>query len=229
MSLVLALIITPLAAYALSKPLHRLPLFFYGIALLACALGLYLVLVPSVNPLLKAYANLIQRGHVAIALFALVMFVGVFSEGSRFRCALMPVRSELSLLACILVCGHFIPYLSQYIGMLSNSLALKASVAFSLFVAFALLIFLTILSVTSITFVKRHMSTMAWKRIQCLAYPFFAFIYLHLLGYFLPSALHGAASAVLTLSTYTVVFAAYLILRIKKAIGKTRTEHGRQS
>jgi DMSO/TMAO reductase YedYZ heme-binding membrane subunit len=220
MSLLLTLAITTVMAYALRKPLQRWPLPFYGIALLVVVVALYFALVPQSSALLRSYASVIQRGQIAMALFALVMYLGVLSDTSNFRRALMPVRAELSILAGIFICGHFIPYLKNYLGMITSLMTLKANVLISLIVAIILLVMLACLMVTSFNAAKRHMTAERWKRIQLLAYPFFGLIYLHLLGYFLTPALQGAPQPLITLAVYTLLFAAYPILRLRKSLKK---------
>jgi DMSO/TMAO reductase YedYZ heme-binding membrane subunit len=220
MGLILTLAITSLTAYALRKPLQQYPLLFYGIALLVVAGGLYLVFVPHPNALLRSCSSFIQRGQIAVALFAVVMYVGVLADTSPLRRALMPVRAELSILASIFVCGHFIPYLKNYLGMIANLMTLKANVLASLGLALILLIILAFLTITSFSVVKRVMTAERWKRVQLLAYPFFGLIYFHLLGYFLAPALQGVFQALLTLVVYTALFAAYFILRLRRVLGK---------
>ncbi|MDR2196722.1 MAG: ferric reductase-like transmembrane domain-containing protein [Coriobacteriales bacterium] len=214
MNLLLTLALTPLAAFALRRPLQRWPWLFYAAATLAVGIGLYALFASHPSALLRSYASFIQRGQVAVALFALVMYIGVFGENSRMRGALMPIRAELSLLASIFICGHFIPYLLHYLQMAANLMTLKPGVLASLLIAVILLVLLAFLALTSLSGVKRLLSPEWWRRIQLLAYPFFALIYLHLLGSFLPSALKGTPQALLALATYTALFAGYLILRI---------------
>ncbi|MFR1639160.1 MAG: hypothetical protein ACLSVD_08270 [Eggerthellaceae bacterium] len=57
-----------------------------------------------------------------------------------------------------------------------------------------------------------------WKSIQRLAYPFYVLIYVHLALFLAPSALAGKETAVVSLTVYTVVMAAYVLCRTRKAL-----------
>lgn len=93
-------------ALAIRNPLQAHPFPFYAVALVADALTLWggplLGLTTDGNPLWAAFYGLMRRGIPAFALFAVVMFVGCFKNGSRPKRWLAPVRAELSILACVL-------------------------------------------------------------------------------------------------------------------------------
>ena len=57
------------------------------------------------------------------------------------------------------------------------------------------------------------MKAQTWKKVQKLAYPFFALIYIHIMVLFIPKA----EEKWLEIVVYTVVFASYAVLRITKA------------
>lgn len=54
---------------------------------------------------------------LSLALFVVVMYIGVFAKGSKVHQWLKPVRSELSIIACILACGH----MAVYLGLLRSA------------------------------------------------------------------------------------------------------------
>ena len=85
-------------------------------------------------------------------------------------------------------------------------------------VAIILFVLLIVLGVTSFQFVKKHMSRTSWKNVQKLAYPFFGLTYVHLVCLLLPSAMRGRIAATVSVAVYSVVFIAYLILRIMRAM-----------
>jgi DMSO/TMAO reductase YedYZ heme-binding membrane subunit len=98
---------------------------------------------------------------------------------------------------------------------------------FSLVIALIMLVTLAVLTATSLRFVKKHMGTLAWKRVQRLAYPFFALIWLHLLGFLAVPATHGSTAALIDFCIYTAVFLAYVTLRCRQAL--TDMSRGRVS
>ena len=57
---------------------------------------------------------LFARGGLAGALFIYVMWAGALPNGSALIKKLMPLRAELSILACILTLGHNIAYGKTY-------------------------------------------------------------------------------------------------------------------
>lgn len=116
---------------------------------------------------------------LSLALFVVVMYIGVFAKGSKVHQWLKPVRSELSIIACILACGHMAVYLGSYAPRLGGTLGVN--VVSALVVALALLVLLLVLGVTSFGFVKKHMRTEGWKRLQRWAYVFFGLAYVHLM------------------------------------------------
>jgi DMSO/TMAO reductase YedYZ heme-binding membrane subunit len=214
MTLIITLILTPFAALVLRKPLMRCPSLFYLLATIAAAIGIYLSLSPQPNIPLRAIAVYMQHGNLPFALFALVMYIGIFSETSKLRRLFVPIRAQLSVIASILVIGHIAPYLSNYLSLLSGIAGLKINVLISLILALLLLVLLVILAVTSFNFVKRHMSAESWKRLQWWAYPFFILIWAHLLMFLLPSALLGGTAAVISVIIYSVLFVIYLAAKI---------------
>ena len=76
---------------------------------------------------------------------------------------------------------------------------------------------MAILLVTSFQVVKRRMSAARWKGVQRLAYPFYLLTYVHLLLMLAPSALHGGVAATTSVAVYSIVFAAYVVLRLVRA------------
>lgn len=74
-----------------------------------------------------------------------------------------------------------------------------------------------VLGVTSFGFVKKHMRTESWKRLQRWAYVFFGLVYVHLMLMLAPAASRGGEAALVTVAVYTVVFGAYAVLRVRRA------------
>jgi DMSO/TMAO reductase YedYZ heme-binding membrane subunit len=159
---------------------------------------------------------IMRRGYIALALFTLVMFVGVFSDDSAIRRALLPIRAELSISAAIFIVGHFLPYLTGYLQLFFDSAALRVNIALSLIISLVLLLLLLVLTITSFNVVRRHMKPGTWKRVQRLSYLFFLLVYAHLIGFLLPSALQGSPVALTSITVYSLVFLSYGALRLRR-------------
>lgn len=215
MEFLIVLIAVIFATLALREPIKRWPIVFYLLAIAAVAI----LLVGSsglFGAWWKAVIVLVQRCQVALALFAVVMFIGVLPQGSKLDCWLRPIRAELSIIACILCIGHMLMYLSVFASRISSG-SLLANVAASLTVAAVLFALVVLLGVTSFDSVKRKMSASTWKRIQKTAYLFFGLIYIHVIFVLAPAALHGGERAFGSLIAYSVLFASYAILKLRSS------------
>jgi DMSO/TMAO reductase YedYZ heme-binding membrane subunit len=214
----ITLAITLALAFLLRKPLKRVPLAFYALALVACAVSLWLFALPATErpAFLNGLYFIMRRGYIALSLFTLVMFIGVFGENSPIRRALNPVRAEYSIIAAILIIGHIVPYLTGYLQQLMSPFPLRGSIAVSLALSCALLLLLTVLTVTSFNAVKQHMSPRTWKRLQRLSYLFFLLVYAHLSAFLLPAALQGSPIALPGIIVYSLIFVSYAILRVRR-------------
>ena len=213
MTFALILVITAVASYALADVVRKVPWLFYLLAVAAVA-----VLFAGVYGLVegawwKPLILLVRRCMVALALFTVVMFIGVLPRDSRLGMRMRGARAELSIIACILCMGHMCMYLVPY-AQRALSGTMQTNIMLSFAVAMVLFVLLLVLGVTSFHFVKRRMKTATWKRIQRLAYPFFLLTYAHLVFMLAPSALGGGSAAVVGVAVYTVVFVAYAVLRL---------------
>jgi len=226
-ALIITLVVTGLLTWLLSRQIQKAAWMFYALAAVVAIVGTYLILTPQPSPLLRGFAIIIQRGHVAFSLFVLVMYTGAFEENSLVRRVFEPVRAQISIVASILICGHLMPYVHNFLMGAVNLQHLKLSVLGSLALALVLLVLLLMLVVTSFAFVRRRMSGDTWRKIQRLAYPFFGLIYLHQLGYLLVPALKGSPTAWLSIVVYTLVFAAYLVLRLHREVAQSKARERR--
>ena len=155
-------------------------------------------------------------------LFSIVMFAGVLGEKNPLRTHLMPIRRQLSILACIFAVGHIAFYAASYVPRLTS--AFTGNLAFSLGLAALITALMAVLWVTSAQRVKHAMKAASWKRVQRLAYPFYVLTYVHLALLLMPSALAGNDVAVLSIAVYSIVMGAYVVLRLRKALADRRTE-----
>jgi DMSO/TMAO reductase YedYZ heme-binding membrane subunit len=224
MSLIFSLGITVVFAAIFAKPLKSCPLAFYLLAVLVCAVSIYLTYVPSSNQLVRSFVFAVQKGHVGFSFFTMVMFTGVFSRDSAIRQYLNPVRAELSIMAAILIIAHFVPYLSNYLSYSANLLSLRLNIATSLLIALVMLVLLLVLTVTSFNAIKKRMNAGKWRFLQRFAYLFYGLILAHLLGYLIIPALNGSSSAIVGVATYALVFGAYLLFRVRRSLSDKKAE-----
>ncbi|MEG0015104.1 MAG: hypothetical protein RR955_05465 [Raoultibacter sp.] len=216
MTFAIVLVITAAASLLLRNPLRKWPWLFYVLAVAVDVLFLAESFMPrSVWSLLL---TLVQKCMLPLALFAVVMFIGVFARDSKVGSWLRPVRAELSIIAWILSLGHMTVYLMSYVPRVLAGGSLGGNVALSFVVALVLFALLLMLGITSFNGVKKRMKADSWKRVQLLAYPFFGLIYVHVLLMLLPSALHGGVAAQVSVAVYTMVFGTYAVLRVVRAV-----------
>ena len=213
MRFVIALVISFALVWLCAKPLKKHPVPFYlgAIALL----GLYFWgTATGVRSEVWAYFQpLMQRCALAFLLFSIVMFVGVLGEKNPLRTHLMPIRRQLSILACIFAVGHITFYGASYIPRLAS--AFTGNLAFSLGLAALITTLMAVLWITSAQRVKHAMKAASWKRVQRLA--FYVLTYAHLALLLMPSAMAGNNVAVLSIAVYSIVMGAYVVLRLRKA------------
>jgi DMSO/TMAO reductase YedYZ heme-binding membrane subunit len=224
MAFLITLVGTIAAAFVLKSPLKRFPWMFYILAVAVCGVGLWLFFLPAAQrpAFLTGFSLIMRRGYIALSLFALVMFVGAFDDDSLIRRTLQPIRAELSIIASILIVGHFLPYLMGYMQQLTGLVLIRTNIVISLGISLALLILLVPLTVTSFTVVKRRMRPAIWKKLQKLAYVFFLLVYVHLTAFLLPSAIQGSPTALTSVAIYSVIFLAYLALRVLRVLQARR-------
>ncbi|MDR1015369.1 MAG: ferric reductase-like transmembrane domain-containing protein [Coriobacteriales bacterium] len=210
--------------FAFRNLIKRHPLVFYGLAVLFDVVFFARSVFPLPALIDRTFLALMQRCLLAEAFFVIVMYVGVFSERSRVRSYLAPIRAELSIIACYLALGHVVAYLGSFgAHVLANGAAYSMNLVVSFCISLVLLALLVLLGVTSFTRLKRRLATRTWKRIQLLAYPFFALTYIHMLLFLLPAALQGAVASSISVICYSVVFVFYAVARIGAAMRRRRS------
>ncbi|MCL1798812.1 MAG: hypothetical protein FWG23_03640 [Eggerthellaceae bacterium] len=206
-------------SFIFKAPLEKAPWAFYALALVLVVLFVCREGLGFPVYIERPIFYLVQKCTVATALFVVVMFIGVFSDQSRIRRYLMPVRAELSILGCLMALGHIINYLMVYLPQVMGvSATIRTNIVFSFGLALFLVLLLVVLGATSFNAIKRRMSAVAWKRVQWFAYPFFLLIYVHSMLFLLPPALNGSGTALFSVAVYTAVFAGYLVARSVAAL-----------
>lgn len=216
MRFIVALVLSFVLIWACAKPLKKYPVPFYIGAIALVGLYFWGSSVGMRGEVWSYFQPLMQRCALAFLLFSIVMFVGVLGEKNPLRTHLMPIRRQLSILACIFAVGHIVFYGASYVPRLSS--AFTGNLAFSLGLAALITALMAVLCVTSFQIVKHGMSAAAWKRVQRLAYPFYVLIYLHLALLLMPSAVAGNQVAVLSIVVYSLITGAYVVLRVGKAL-----------
>ena len=220
-SLALAL---ALAAFC-AEPLRKRPAPFYVSAVLIAA-GVSVCALADVQfPLwFKAWVwPIFARGALAGALFVLVMLAGAFPNGSAGAKRLMPLRGPLSILACILTLGHNIAYGKTYFVMLFlQPWRLPLTQKLASWCSVAMIVIMLPLFVTSFPSVRRKMDGRRWKKLQRLAYLFYALLCAHILLLTIPYAISARPGYRLTVFVYTAVFVSYAVCRVQKALSKDK-------
>ena len=216
MRFIVALVLSFALIWACAKPLKKYPVPFYIGAIAMIGVYFWGTSVGIRGDAWSLFQPLMQRCALAFLLFSIVMFVGVLGEKNPLRTHLMPIRRQLSILACIFAVGHIVFYGASYIPRISS--AFTGNLAFSLGLAALITALMTVLCITSFQIVKHGMSAAAWKRVQRLAYPFYVLIYVHLALLLMPSAAVGNQVAVVSIVVYSLIVGAYVVLRIAKAL-----------
>ena len=215
MELVIALIISVVFSAALKTPLKKCPWIFYLIAAVICAIFCSQIMFEKTPDLAITLYPYMQRGLIGFGLITVVMFIGVFPTNSPVRRYLMPIRGELSIVACILTCGHVVNYFVSYFGRFIEGFAsLQLNEVASFVVSFILVILLAVLTVTSFNFVRKRMKSATWKKVQLLAYPFFILTYLHIAFILITPNFSLDSKAFISVAIYTAIMVAYVVLRL---------------
>ena len=230
MELIIALVASFVLAVLLRKPIKKFPIVFYVVAAAVDVLFLSNVLFDVSRSFAVATYPYVARCLVGFSLFTIVMFIGALGDSNRVRHMLMPIRGELSVIACILTFGHVINYLNSYIAdILEGFFGMPISMVASLLISAALIVLLVPLTVTSFDSVKSRMSTASWKKLQKTAYAFYVLTYFHVLLMLMPSVTSSGQRTVVSLAVYTAVVVVYVIMRLRKVILDRRRVQARES
>jgi DMSO/TMAO reductase YedYZ heme-binding membrane subunit len=225
-----------------SKPVHKWRYVLYIAVLLITA---YIVGAPQYGAtagwpqwFTREIATLFRVGSLAVAVFIIVMYVGVLPTKTKIAKKIRSVRAELSVVACILALGHNVTYTSlfiQFFENLGNPSALRGYWWYACLFSLILIGLMIPLLITSFYSVRKWMSAKTWKRLQSTSYIFYVMLYLHVTGILLYTALnggHGGADGD-TLVAYSILFIPYFILRPAKYLWdrskKTSTQENEET
>lgn len=217
MNFLLTLVCTVAGVFILRNPIKRWPWLFYAIAIVLDVLLLATPALQYSGGMGAVMATIMRRGGLGVSLFIVVMYIGVLPRSGKASHWLRPIRAELSITACLLVAGHMVSYLGVYLSQVFTGSVARTNVAVSLAIALVLLVLVILLGVTSLRAVKRHMKARTWKKLQSLAYVFYAGVYIHLMLMLGPAAVSGGVQASILATIYTVVFVLYAVLRLWRA------------
>ena len=201
-----------LLSWAAAPTVHKYPWVLYGIVLLFDILFVVGAFSAVPGPAGRMALLLMRRGTLAMALFTVVMYIGVLPHDSALRTRLQLARAELSIAACLLVAMHMAVNLGSFLPRIfhpGTRPTLTASIAISL-VLFALVV---VLGITSFTFVKKRMDSHSWKNLQKWSYLFYALVYFHIILLLGSGALAGSVNTQINLAVYTLVFVGYAVAR----------------
>lgn len=222
MLLIISLIIVSLFIYFLKDSLKKNPNVFYiGAAVISIAvfaLGFVDLPIWVKQNILGIFA----KGSIGTAMFVFVMYAGALPKGSKFIAPLMRIRGEMSITAAILVLCHNATYGMTYFKMLFTApAALSTTQLTAAVVSVILIVLMLVLTVTSFPSVRKKMQPKKWKQLQRSAYVFYGLMYVHIMLINVPLARNGAASYVINVVVYSVVFVVYAAMRINKYLVKT--------
>jgi DMSO/TMAO reductase YedYZ heme-binding membrane subunit len=224
MLFLVTLAIVTVLVILLQKPLKRWPVVFYLLSFGFTAVYLYTVFAETSLELWRYLLMSMQRCTIALAFLGLVMFANVFPNGSRPYILLMGLRRELSIIGCFFAIGHIVAYMRVFLPRLTGDMiSAQTNLFVSLIIALVITALLVLLTVTSFTAIRHAIKPETWKKIQLMAYPFFALVYIHLMFVLLPSALADGVNATISIAVYTVLFFSYMVLRTRKAMVTSRS------
>lgn len=207
-----------LFALGCREPLRRHAGLFYGLAILIVLfeVAYYLFSLREMAPewFTTYLVNPFKRGAFSTALFIVVMYLGALDSKRPLVKALMGVRGQLSILACIFTLGHNIIYgKKHFVRLFTDPWSMKPQTLAAAILSLVMIAIMLPLMVTSFQTVRRSMSARSWKKLQRLAYMFFGLTYAHVMVLFVPNWEKKYMDVV----AYTVIFGVYLVLRVAKA------------
>ncbi|MBU3200406.1 ferric reductase-like transmembrane domain-containing protein [Clostridium estertheticum] len=156
------------------------------------------------------------RGYISIAFFILVMFAGALNTKWKITRKLQSIRAELAIMASIFIIPHALIYFVRFIvlklpKMFSTGVIPKLYIAYIIVGIIAFVIMIP-LFITSFKRIRRKMQSGKWRKLQKRAYIFYFLVYVHILIIML----NEKEIDLLKLSTYTIIFGAYTILKLIK-------------
>ncbi len=170
----------------------------------------------------RTVLSLLTNATLSGALFLMVMMAGALPAGSLLMREWMRLRAELSIIAGILTFGHNIAFGKTYfVYLFGDRHMLSPNVLIAAIISILMILLLFPLWLTSFRAIRRHMKTSTWKRLQKLAYPFYFLLYIHVLLLVGVRALEGNIMHIFSFAVYTLIYIAYICLKVKKHCRKS--------
>ena len=225
MEFLIVLIATVLLTAIFSKGIKRNSKVLYILSVAVCILGLvYDVMgakgyqATGISLGVERIIEYINNGMLATALFIIVMYIGALRADSGKILSLMKIRAELSIIACILLVGHIFSFTRILIVDLMSSSAVNSpqfAIRMITMVCGFIAVFICIpLFITSFKNVRNKMDAKKWKRLQSLAYGFYALVYLHIMTVLIMQ--FKKTNTIPEIVLYSAIFISYSVLRIRK-------------
>ncbi len=212
--LLLALVFYGAAADLMKKYSRAFYLCFYALVLLMVVLYSrgYDQSMPAG---LKFVTDLFHRGVMATATFIIVMYLGVVRKHNAVTRRYMRIRGEMSIVGCLMALTHNILFGSHYfVAFFDQGAFMPMQTRIAAVVSMALIAMMIPLFVTSFPAVRKKMKGKSWKNLQRLAYPFYMLLYAHVMLLYSMAPEKNRLSIIV----YTLVYVAYAVLRLKKAL-----------
>lgn len=176
------------------------------------------------------FVSPVNRGGISIALFVVVMWLGVLPKTNKTILNLYMIRGEISIMASIFAFSHNITYgflgKQRFIKLFTDYAALGSKNIIATVISVLLLIIMIPLFITSFQNVRKKMDPAKWKKLQQWAYLFYVLLYAHLMVLFVPKMLaedpEKASGAIQNVVIYSIVFIPYFVLLIRKLIKKKK-------
>lgn len=218
-SLCLALIFTLVCGDSLKKN----PVPFYIGTVAISFLSIFAAWSDMAMPALveKWIIPIVAGGGLTGAFFVIVMYAGAFPNRSLGAKTFIPLRGPLSIIASINGLAHSIAYgLSYYKKVLNGFSELSTSLIVFIVLSTIMTLIMIPLFITSFVSVRRKMKATAWKKLQRLAYVFYALLFIHVMMLMVPPALKGSKGYDITVFVYVFIYLSYLVCKVAKVLGK---------
>lgn len=224
-TLVLVTILSLLFTSSIKKHYY----LYYSLAgFIAIITSIYEILRITSNMKLEGFLLTLEktsiRGLISVSFFILVMYAGALNSKWTITKKLRSIRAELAILGSILMLPHGIIYFIRFLILKLPKIISEGTfpILYFAYIGIGIIGFIVMmpLFITSLRKVRRKMQGQQWKRLQRWAYLFYFLTYVHILLILL----NEKEIDWLRLSTYTIIFASYMSLRLLKNKNSVRTK-----
>jgi DMSO/TMAO reductase YedYZ heme-binding membrane subunit len=201
LSIILALVIYA-CVHFYNRWIHKHNAWFFIVAFILSILVVFIEI--------PFFSLLIDKGHLSLGIFLLVMFAGVLRKKWIVYKKLLLIRGDLAILGFIFLIPH---------GVHRLSLALSGYQSTGLIAA----IIMIPLTISSFMFIRKKIRPDRWKKLHKLAYIAYLMIYIHL-GFDINFNLSNFyISFGVNSILYHLLFLIYIVLKIYRNKGKNPT------